>query len=397
MINASRIRIALAFALLLAMLVASGCTVGAKLRAKSTEVGELTREIERRSYKCAPKELAFAKAHHEFGDYELQLGHFTRADEHLAIAYENAQLADVNSRGNECKDVAVVLNTDRDGDGIFDKFDKCPDEPEDFDGFEDTDGCPEDQDTDGDTIPDSKDLCPTEPGPVENQGCPKVTRDKDQDGIPDDLDRCPLDPEDIDSFQDEDGCPDLDNDNDGIADANDQCPNEPEDIDNFEDDNGCPDYDNDNDQILDVNDQCPNEPEDYDGDEDTDGCPDIYKTIVIKDDRIELKDKIYFKTNKTKIKPGSYGILNEIGDVMRKGTTIRIEIQGHTDSVGSRTKNQRLSDGRAQAVRAYLIGQGIDPGRLTARGFGEDQPIEDNSTKEGKAINRRVEFHITSR
>jgi outer membrane protein OmpA-like peptidoglycan-associated protein/outer membrane murein-binding lipoprotein Lpp len=385
--------------LLLALTIAGchlgGCTIGAKLRAKSTEISELTSEIERRGYKCAPKELAVAKAHQEFGTYELSMGHFTRADEHLAKAYEAAQLADINSRAVECKDI-VIVNADRDGDGIFDKFDQCPDDPEDFDGYEDVDGCPEDQDTDGDTIPDSRDLCPTEPGLPENQGCPKVVKDKDQDGIADDVDRCPLDPEDIDSFQDQDGCPDLDNDNDGIADVNDQCPNEPEDIDNFQDEDGCPDYDNDNDQILDVNDQCPNEAEDYDGDEDTDGCPDIYKTIIIKEDRIELKDKIYFDTNRTRIKPVSYPILDEITDVLRKGPSMRIAIRGHTDSVGGRNKNQRLSEGRAKSVRAYLIGQGIDPGRLSARGFGEDQPIEDNSTTDGRAVNRRVEFKITA-
>lgn len=140
MIKPSHVKAILALCALPFLVASTGCTVGAKLRAKSTEIGELTRDIERRAYKCAPKELAYAKSHHEFGSYELQLGHFTRADEHLAIAYENAQLADVNSRGAECKDIAVVVNADRDGDGIFDKFDKCPDQPEDFDGFEDVDG-----------------------------------------------------------------------------------------------------------------------------------------------------------------------------------------------------------------------------------------------------------------
>ena len=146
-----------------------------------------------------------------------------------------------------------------------------------------------------------------------------------------------------------------------------------------------------------MNDQCPTEAEDYDGDEDTDGCPDVYKTIIIKDDRIELKDKIYFDTNRTRIKPISYGILNEITDVLRKNPSFQIGIRGHTDSVGNRNKNQRLSEGRAKSVRAYLIGQGIEPGRLNARGFGEDQPIEDNSTGEGRSVNRRVEFKILNR
>ncbi len=79
---------------------------------------------------------------------------------------------------------------------------------------------------------------------------------------------------------------------------------------------------------------------------------------------------------------------------MLKNMDLRVRIEGHTDSVGSNRNNQRLSEGRAKAVRAYLIGQGIDPGRLISAGYGEDRPIEDNGTKEGRAINRRVEFLI---
>lgn len=379
--------------LALLSLLLGGCTVGSKLRAKSTEIDELTTKIQKRAYKCAPKELALAKSHAEFGRYELDGGRFVRADEHLDIAYENAQLADINSRGAECLEQKVVIQ-DSDGDGLLDNVDKCPKEPEDFDGYEDGDGCPEDQDTDGDNIPDSKDLCPTEPGPPENQGCPKVFQDKDKDGIADDFDKCPLDPEDKDNFQDDDGCPDLDNDQDGLLDADDKCPNEPEDSDGFQDEDGCPDFDNDQDQILDVSDQCPNEAEDYDGDADDDGCPDIYNKIIVKDDRIELKEKIFFASGKTRILDKSYSLLNEVADVLAKNAKIKVRIEGHTDSVGSDRYNQKLSEGRAASVRAYLIGQGIDPGRLTSVGYGEDRPIEDNGTQEGRAINRRVEFYI---
>jgi outer membrane protein OmpA-like peptidoglycan-associated protein len=386
---------ALAAPLLLvaALTLLGGCTAGSKLRAKSTEIDELTLKIEKRAYKCAPKELALARSHAAFGSYELDGGHFVRAGEHLDLAYENAQLADVNSRGPECLDQQVVIK-DSDGDGFLDNADKCPREPEDFDGYEDTDGCPEDQDTDGDNIPDSKDLCPTEPGPPENQGCPKVFQDKDKDGIADDFDKCPLDPEDRDNFQDEDGCPELDNDNDGLPDANDQCPNEPEDKDSFQDEDGCPDFDNDQDQILDVSDQCPNEPEDYDGDADADGCPDTYTRIVVKDDRIELKETIYFATGKTTILEKSFSLLNEVADVLQKNTQVNVRIEGHTDDVGNNRANQKLSEGRAASVRAYLIGQGIDPGRLISVGYGEDRPIESNKTPDGRSKNRRVEFYI---
>lgn len=378
---------------LLVLWAGAGCTVGSKLRAKSTEIGELASRIEKRAYKCAPKELALAKSHAEFGLYELEAGNFVRADEHLAVSYENVQLADVNSRGPECLD--VVVQADTDGDGILDHVDVCPREPEDFDNVDDLDGCPEDQDSDGDNIADSKDLCPTEPGPPENQGCPKVVQDKDGDGVADDFDRCPLDPEDKDGFEDGDGCPDLDNDKDGLIDANDQCPNDAEDPDGFEDDNGCPDFDNDNDKILDDADQCDNEPEDYDGDNDTDGCPDVYQNIIVKGDKIELKDKLYFATKKTQILPKSLPTLNEIADVLRKRPTAHVRIEGHTDDVGSDKFNKKLSDGRAQSVRTYLIGQGIAPERLEAIGYGEERPIEDNKTEDGRSANRRVEFFIT--
>src|SRR5204862_3787943 len=107
---------------------------------------------------------------------------------------------------------------DRDGDGIKDDVDKCPDEPEDRDGFQDEDGCP-DPDNDKDGIPDVDDLCPNEPGPKENRGCPlQKDLDRDGDGIPDAVDKCPDEPEDFDGYQDDDGCPDPDNDMDGIPD-----------------------------------------------------------------------------------------------------------------------------------------------------------------------------------
>ena len=144
---------------------------------------------------------------------------------------------------------------DRDGDGIKDDVDKCPDDPEDKDDFEDEDGCP-DPDNDRDGILDKDDKCPNEPetknGFEDQDGCPdQLDLDRDGDGIPDRLDKCPDDPEDKDGFEDEDGCPDPDNDKDGILDVDDLCPNEPEDKDGFEDQDGCPDPDNDKDRILD--------------------------------------------------------------------------------------------------------------------------------------------------
>lgn len=103
---------------------------------------------------------------------------------------------------------------------------------------------------------------------------PRPVLDTDHDGIPDDLDACPAEREDMDNWNDEDGCPDPDNDHDGIPDSSDRCANEAEDVDEFEDTDGCPDNDDDQDGVTDGYDSCPREPEDRDGDRDDDGCPD---------------------------------------------------------------------------------------------------------------------------
>lgn len=135
----------------------------------------------------------------------------------------------------------------------------------------------ESKDTDGDGLADAVDMCPTEAEDLDGfedaDGCPEV--DNDGDGIPDDQDKCPDRGEDLDGFEDSDGCPDLDNDEDGVPDVQDRCPSEPENINGFEDEDGCPDVkDSDGDGVPDPKDKCPNEPEDTDGFEDTDGCPD---------------------------------------------------------------------------------------------------------------------------
>jgi len=211
----------------------------------------------------------------------------------------------------------ALYREDMDEDGISDIADFCPTEMEDFDGFEDEDGCP-DPDNDRDGIADIMDECPSEPelfnDYMDEDGCPEP--DSDSDGIVDALDNCPLEAEDLDRFQDEDGCPDEDNDEDGIPDVRDECPDRPEtlngymdedgcpdeetaapgletdndgdgipdsrdrcptlaeDIDGFQDEDGCPDIDNDLDGIIDAEDRCPNDPEDFDGFADEDGCPD---------------------------------------------------------------------------------------------------------------------------
>ena len=252
---------------------------------------------------------------------------------------------------------------DTDGDGILDPDDQCPEDPEDPDGFEDEDGCPD--------------------------------LDNDKDGIPDKEDECPDDAEDKDEFEDEDGCPDPDNDKDGIPDKEDECPNEPEDKDEFEDEDGCPDPDNDEDGILDEKDECPNEPEDMDGVEDEDGCPDE-DLAKIDEGQIKIMQKIYFEYNKANIIGDmSFEVLDAVVKILKDHTDITIRIEGHTDNKGAKEYNKKLSTRRANSVKKHLVEQGIDAGRLKTLGHGIAKPIADNSTEEGRAENRRVEFHIT--
>jgi len=290
---------------------------------------------------------------------------------------------------------------DRDGDGIKDDVDKCPDDPEDFDDFEDEDGCP-DPDNDRDGIPDRDDKCPNEPetknGFEDEDGCPDSTDlDRDGDGIPDRLDKCPDDPEDKDGFEDEDGCPDPDNDKDGILDVDDLCPNDPEDKDGFEDQDGCPDPDNDKDRILDKDDKCPNEPETYNGFEDEDGCPDKGK-VLIRKGKLEILEKVYFETAKAIIKPISYPILDAVAATLKGNPQILlIEVQGHADERGNDDYNMRLTEDRAAAVKQYLIEHGVESDRLQSHGYGETKPICPQHNESCWSKNRRVEFVILRR
>jgi len=287
---------------------------------------------------------------------------------------------------------------DRDGDGIKDDIDKCPDDPEDHDDFEDEDGCP-DPDNDRDGILDKDDKCPNEPetknGFEDEDGCPdKLDLDRDGDGIPDSVDKCPDDPEDKDGFEDQDGCPDPDNDKDGIPDVDDLCPNDPEDKDGFEDQDGCPDPDNDKDRILDKDDKCPNEPETYNGFEDEDGCPDKGR-VLIRRGKLEILEKIYFETAKAIIKPISFPILNAVAATLKGNNQIKlIEVQGHADERGDDDYNMRLTEDRSQAVKQYLIEHGVEADRLQAHGYGETKPVCAQHSEACWSKNRRVEFVI---
>ncbi|MBN2531220.1 MAG: OmpA family protein [Deltaproteobacteria bacterium] len=287
---------------------------------------------------------------------------------------------------------------DKDRDGIKDDIDQCPLDPEDYDEFLDSDGCPE-PDNDMDGLLDPDDACPLIPedadGVEDEDGCPERNeRDRDGDGILDEKDKCPDNPEDHDDFEDKDGCPDVDNDKDGILDIHDECPNDPEDIDGFEDKNGCPDPDNDRDRILDVDDKCPDNPEVYNGKEDTDGCPD-QGDVILQGDSIRILKKVYFEYDSANIKKVSYDILNAVAETIKNNPQIElVEIGGHADQNGSDTYNLKLTKDRAASVKRYLLSKGVKEKSVISQGYGEYCPVEEGSTEAINEKNRRVEFKV---
>lgn len=272
---------------------------------------------------------------------------------------------------------------DDDRDGLKNRMDKCPLEPEDADQFEDDDGCI-DPDNDRDRVLDADDQCPIEPGPKSNKGCPIRQSDNDNDGTPDLQDRCPTIPGPKDHF----GCPIKDQDQDGVEDDVDACPTEA----GPKERKGCPLKDRDGDLVEDARDNCPDEK----GTPENQGCPAAQKQLVIITvDKLVITDKVYFATAKATILPVSFPLLNQVAAVLRSHPEIPlITIEGHTDDQGSAKLNRKLSLGRAKSVLAYLEHQGVDPSRLNAMGYGPDRPADDNKTEAGRANNRRVEFII---
>ncbi len=286
------------------------------------------------AYVCAPKESALAKAHLRFAKLEISQGMSSRARKHFEIAKINVELAAKKSPPEQCAAPAPEP--------------KCADA--------DADGICDDADIDGD-------------------------------GILDGIDQCLLFPEDKDEYLDDDGCPDLDNDADGLSDKEDSCINEPEDPDGFEDQDGCPDLDNDQDTVPDADDECPN----ISGDPQAKGCL-KYDGVEITDTHIRINQTIHFEFNKAVIRKTSYWILDQVVKVLGDYPKFTVSVEGHTDSKGSDKYNMKLSAARAKAVMDYLIQHGIGASRLTSKGFGETKPIDTNATKEGRAVNRRVEF-----
>ncbi len=166
----------------------------------------------------------------------------------------------------------------------------------------------------------------------------------------------------------------VDSDGDGVPDNKDKCPNTPKGVkvDVF----GCP-LDSDRDGVANYMDQCPNTP--LGATVDARGCW-TYAAVVL------------FDINSAEVKSEAYPMLNEAVLIMKKNPALNVEIDGHTDSTGAATYNMTLSEKRAAAIKDHLVTRGIDPERLTTKGFGFTKPAASNDTKEGRAKNRRVEF-----
>ena len=180
--------------------------------------------------------------------------------------------------------------------------------------------------------------------------------DHDADGRDDKDDYCPTDAEDLDGFQDEDGCPDPDNDGDGVPDTEDRCPNDPG-----------PDL----------------------------GCPDVHpggRVITVPNVDPAPMPMLHFARGDRHISADQAAALDAVAQLIASHPGIQVSVEGHADDPGSEDHNQQLSEERARMVAAALVVRGIDSGRLVVVGYGRTRPIDSSKTASGAEHNRRVEF-----
>ena len=236
------------------------------------------------------------------------------------------------------------------------------------------------KDTDGDGVNDADDKCPATPAgtAVNSFGC---ELDSDNDGVVDSKDQCPNTARGV--AVNKNGCKiDGDSDKDGVKDSMDQCPNTL--AGTVVDARGCPvDPDSDNDGVPNSEDQCPATPM---------GARVDFKGCEIK--QVISLPNVNFELNSAKLTASSVATLDGAAETLNKFTDINAEVAGHTDSTGADAYNMSLSDKRAKSVKDYLIGKGVSAARLSSKGFGETQPIADNSNKQGRAMNRRVVLNV---
>lgn len=247
-----------------------------------------------------------------------------------------------NKKVTAPKAVEVPVVIDRDGDGVVDSVDRCPD----VEGITALEGCP---DKDGDGIADMDDKCPAEKGLAKYQGCP--IPDTDRDGINDEEDKCP-NAKGVARYQ---GCPVPDIDEDGVNDEEDKCPTQA-------------------------------------GAASNSGCPVIDKVVTEKVNK--AAENIFFATGSAKLLSKSYKSLKDVAKILKENPSYKIEINGYTDNTGNVDKNQILSENRAKAVKDYLVANGIEESRITSGGHGINNPVADNKTAAGRAKNRRVEINL---
>jgi outer membrane protein OmpA-like peptidoglycan-associated protein len=288
------------------------------------------------------------------------------------------------SPGPSTTEVREPLDQDPDKDGVVGSADACPTE-----AGTNPDGCPT-HDKDGDGVMDPADKCVSEPETVntfqDEDGCPDTMPDTDADGLDDTADKCKDQAEDKDGFQDEDGCPDPDNDADNLMDGLDKCPMQAGPAEN----NGCPDTDADSDGVVDRLDNCPQEA----GAKDNQGCK-KKQLVVITKDQLKILDQVYFKTNSAGLDKKSNKLLDNMAFVLQAHPEmVKVRIEGHTDDVGDDAKNLKLSQSRAESVVAYLVKAGVAAERFEAVGFGETKPLVEGKSKKARSANRRVEFNV---
>lgn len=333
-------------------------------------------------------------------DFFVRYRHIFNQQQDMSGLSELGKAPDVQS-GNLTFGIGFSLRfggySDSDGDGISDKKDKCPHKKEDFDGFEDKDGCP-DFDNDEDSLPDSVE---TNTGVYSNEkdtGTDPNSFDTDGDGL--------NDYEEIYTHKSNPVLSDTDGDklNDGdeitkfntspiLADTDGDGINDYDELNIYNTDPANPDTDGDG--FMDGKDKCPLEPENYNGFKDDDGCPDEKPEIVFKKKSPLVLEGVQFASGSTSLSEEAKKTIRKVVQSLKDYPEVHLEISGHTDNVGSRAGNIKLSKQRADAVKEYIVSQGISASRLRAIGLGPDHPIASNSTPEGRGKNRRIEFYRT--